>query len=318
MTAAAPVSDERATVREERATVREERFAGRRCLRLSDGRVSVWAALDVGPRVLGFALDGGPLPGVNAFADQLDVVLDRPDGGACALVGGHRLWTAPEDPDRTYQPDDRPVAVYDADGMLRLVAPPDAGTGLRRTVTVALDGAGAVVGHHVANGGTLPVRVAPWAITALPTGGTAVVALPRGEEDGLLPDRRLVLWPYTRLGDTRLALGDRYLMVRADASADRPVKVGASGVRALAYVRPGAPTFVKRAAPVPGADYPDLGADAEVYANGRFCELETLGPLVTLAPGATASHRERWSLHAEATPPADAAAADALFAALDP
>ena len=315
MTATAPVSDER-------ATVREERFAGRWCLRLSNGRVSVWAALDVGPRVLGFAFDdgpeAGPLAGVNVFADRLDVVLERPDGRACALVGGHRLWTAPEDPARTYQPDDRPVAVGDADGALRLAAPPDAASGLRRTVTVALDGAVAVVDHHVSNGGTLPVRVAPWAITAFPLGGTAVVALPRGPENGLLPDRRVVLWPYTRLDDPRLTMGDRHLLVWADAEAERPVKVGASGVRALAYVRPGAPTFVKRAAQVPGADYPDLGCGAEVYANGRFCELETLGPLVTLAPGATASHRERWSLHAEATPPADAAAADALFAALDP
>ena len=311
MTATAPVSDER-------LAVREERFAGRRCLRLSNGRVSVWAALDVGPRVLGFALAGGPLAGTNAFADRLDVVLERPDGGACALVGGHRLWTAPEDPDRTYQPDDTPVESSTAGGTLRLAAPPDPGTGLRRTVTVALDRAGAVVDHHVANGGTLPVRVAPWAITAFPLGGTAVVALPRGPEDGLLPGRRLVLWPYTRLDDRRLTMGDRHLLVRADADAERPVKVGASGVRALAYVRPGAPTFVKRAAPVPGADYPDLGSDAEVYANGRFCELETLGPLATLAPGATASHCERWSLHAEAAPPSDDAAADALFADLDP
>ena len=304
MTATAPVTDER-------ATVREERFAGRRCLRLSDGRVSVWAALDVGPRVLGFAFDGGPLAGVNAFAGQLDAVLERLDGGACALVGGHRLWTAPEDPGRTYQPDDAPVEAGDGGGALRLAGPPDAGTGLRRTLALSLDDGVVVVDHVVTNEGTLPVRVAPWAITAVPLGGAAVVPLPRGPEDGLLPDRRVVLWPYTRLGDPRLSLGDGTLRVHADAAASRPVKVGTSGAAWLAYVRPGAPTFVKAAPGLGDGEYPDLGCDAEVYANGQFCELETLGPLATLAPGESARHRERWSLHDGAVP-TDDGSADAL------
>jgi hypothetical protein len=34
-----------------------------------------------------------------------------------------------------------------------------------------------------------------------------------------------------------------------------------------------------------------------VYVDDRFIELETLGPLVTLEPGATTTHREQWSLH---------------------
>jgi hypothetical protein len=34
-----------------------------------------------------------------------------------------------------------------------------------------------------------------------------------------------------------------------------------------------------------------------MFTNGEMLELETLGPLVKLAPGAWTEHTERWSLH---------------------
>jgi hypothetical protein len=43
--------------------------------------------------------------------------------------------------------------------------------------------------------------------------------------------------------------------------------------------------------------YPDYGCNNEVYINGAFLELETLGPLIILAAGKTAVHIERWELH---------------------
>jgi hypothetical protein len=45
------------------------------------------------------------------------------------------------------------------------------------------------------------------------------------------------------------------------------------------------------------ADYPDFGCSFETFTNAEILELETLGPLTTLAPGQSASHTERWSAH---------------------
>ena len=308
--------------------VSEETFAGHRCLRLSNGVVSAHATLDVGPRVLGFALDAGPLAGVNAFADAVGTTLDGPGGRPYHLRGGHRLWLAPEDPPETYRPDDDPPDVEVVDGsdsttaVVRASPAPHPRTGVRTSICVSvLPGRPEVaVTHEVVNGGRDPVRLAPWAITQLPTGGTAVVPLAfcRADFYGVLPDRRLVLWPYTRLDDSRLTLGARYVLVRADADAADAVKVGTGGVGEgsgpgwLAYVRPGAPVFVKRSRRDTSATYPDGGCSAEVYANGAFCELETLGPSVWLRPGGTATHVERWALSPEAAPPATDEEAHAL------
>jgi hypothetical protein len=39
-----------------------------------------------------------------------------------------------------------------------------------------------------------------------------------------------------------------------------------------------------------------MGASAQVYANPTNTELETLGPLVELAPGEGVDHREEWEV----------------------
>jgi hypothetical protein len=63
----------------------------------------------------------------------------------------------------------------------------------------------------------------------------------------------------------------------------------------LAYLL-GSELFVKRSQADPGAHYPDFHCSCEIFTNGDFLELETLGPLVDLAPGASVEHVERWSL----------------------
>ena len=40
-----------------------------------------------------------------------------------------------------------------------------------------------------------------------------------------------------------------------------------------------------------------MGSSFETFTNNVFQELETLGPLVKLAPGQEALHVEHWTLH---------------------
>ena len=46
-----------------------------------------------------------------------------------------------------------------------------------------------------------------------------------------------------------------------------------------------------------GANYPDDGCNFETYTNHEMLEIESLGPLVTLAPGESSAHQERWFQH---------------------
>ena len=132
----------------------------------------------------------------------------------------------------------------------------------------------------------------------LPQGGTAILPQPVGNTDpyGLLPNRLLVLWPYTTFKDPRLVLRDDFILLHASPVLP-PVKLGyASTTGWLAYWREG-PLFRKSFDLHPGAAYPDGGCSAEVYCGDRFIELESLGPLVLLAPGMQTQFTETWELY---------------------
>ncbi len=53
------------------------------------------------------------------------------------------------------------------------------------------------------------------------------------------------------------------------------------------------------------ARYPDLGCNFETFTNEEMLEVEALGPLVDLGPGASTSHTEHWQLFSEVTRPPD-------------
>jgi hypothetical protein len=266
------------------------------CQRLSNGAVEVVVTTDVGPRIIRYALPGGE----NILGEVPDAVVKTALGDWKAW-GGHRLWHAPEGMPRSYAPDNTPVRfeVVGAD-TVRLIQPVEAGTGIQKTITVKLDatGTGATVTHALANANLWEVELAPWALTIMRGGGTAIVPQePYGKhDDNLLPVRPLVLWAYSDLSDPRFAIGPRFIRLKSDAQRTEPQKIGVGNRQGWAAYSLGRTVFVKRFAHDAQRAYPDYGSNVEVYTAGTFIELETLGPLARLAPGGVAEHVERWQL----------------------
>jgi hypothetical protein len=282
----------------------ETRFAGYDCIGLENEALTLWLTRMVGPRVIGLALPGGE----NLFAELPGETLECPGTGRFSFRGGHRLWYAPEEPRRTYLPDDRPVSIAEIENGLRVTQPVEAPSGIQKSLTVTLPDRGAdrapcvVVDHTLHNRGRSPVELAPWAITQLKPGGVAILPQARTPVDqyGLLPNRHIVLWPYTRLNSPHITWGDHHVLVKATMQ-DGALKLGFPNPEGwLAYAVAGS-LFVKYAVYQPDADYFDRGSSSECYCNPRFLELETLGPRTKLAPGSSVSHRETWTVHASAS-----------------
>jgi hypothetical protein len=288
---------------------------GLECVALGNGAVSLLVTRSVGPRVISLALGDGP----NILAELPGATLDCPGAGAWTFYGGHRLWAAPEEPARTYLPDDRPVAIAQSGRSLVVVQPVDE-SGLEKTLRISLPEAAApivVVEHGLTNRGRWPVECAAWAITQLPPDGTALIPQTQARADaaGVLPNRTLALWPYTDLAAPELGWGKRLIRLRGPLSA--PLKLGWPNHEGwLGYAR-GDTLFIKQARVIAGAAYYDHGSSSQVYANARFMELETLGPRTTLAPGATLAHREVWSLYRAGIADDSEAAALAMLADID-
>jgi hypothetical protein len=108
-----------------------------------------------------------------------------------------------------------------------------------------------------------------------------------------------VLWPYSSWDDPRLRVRDG--LVTVDAVAGPDLKVGClADTGWVAYAREGT-AVVRRFEPAAGEPHPDLGCNVETYCGSRYLELEVLGPTRVLAPGASATLRERWEVREIAT-----------------
>ncbi len=258
---------------------------------------------------LEFLAQAGPrlvrlfVPGVkeNLFAETPDLKFDTRFGPFC-LYGGHRLWLSPEIMDRTVQPDNEGLQVEEIYGGARLVGPVNAHTHVQKTIDITLrpDRPGLKLMHRLVNLGVWPVEAAPWAITQLRLGGKAILPQPTGPVDaeGLLPNRTLVMWPYSRWTDPRLQLTDRYIAVDG-AAAETPFKLGYFNRAGWLGCRWDAVSFIKRFTPKPGQPHADFNCNTEVYVYNRFIELETLGPLQWIEPGDFVEHTEEWEIYTD-------------------
>lgn len=248
---------------------------------------SVAVATGFGPRIVALLVNER-----NLFAELPDDTLEGPGGLTYHLRGGHRLWAAPEVPSVTYQPDDAPCALARVDDGVRIEAPPD-GAGIAKTLTITGVPDGWIVDHALTNRGRAPIRVAPWAISQFRPGGRVTLSF-AGAGAGLQADRALVLWPYTDPADARLTVGSD--TVEVEASQGSPLKVGLAGSAGHIRYELDGVRVDTRISVDPLASYTDLGAAIQTYVCDRFCEVETLGPTALLAPGASVSHREEWTI----------------------
>ncbi len=256
-----------------------------------------------GPRLVRLFLQGS---NENLLQELPELRVDTPYG-VYFFRGGHRLWHSPEGLPRSYIPDNEGLVVEHTDQGVRLTGPVEPGTFIQKIIEITLhpDRPSATLLHRLRNNGIWPVELAPWAITQVPLGGTAVLPQMTSPLDkaGLLPNRQFALWPYSRWGDERLQLYDDIILVQGNAKTP-PIKIGyANRAGWIGYLNKGV-FFCKRSAFQAEANYPDYGSNSECYCDNRFLELETLGPLVNLEPGQSTEHVETWEIYAAEGVPA--------------
>jgi len=264
------------------------------CIRLSNGEVELIATTDVGPRLIRFGFVGGQ----NVFYNHAET-LGKTGGDGWQNYGGHRLWHAPEIQPRTYAPDNGPVE-HSWDGAVLTLrnVEPDNRLAKEMRVTLAAAEPRVDVVHRITNLGPWPIELAPWALSVMAQRSRAIFpqedSKPRGED--LLPTRRLALWPYADMSDPRYTWGRRYIQIRQDPTARSPQKIGLLNTKGWAACVLDGQAVVVRYPYRPEATYADLGVNTESYTDPNILEIETLGPLARIEPGAVAEHRESWLL----------------------
>lgn len=271
---------------------------------LSNGDVELIATLDVGPRVIAYRQPGG----FNVMKNY-DAAMGKSGEAEWQNRGGHRFWLAPEDLTRTYFPDNRPVK-HTAIGKeaVSLLPPPETEYGIQKEMILKLapKGTRVEVVLKVTNIGKEPTELAPWGPTVMAPGGVEVIPLPpkvphpghpknaKSPED-FGPNQELILWPYFDFADSRWTFGKKYIFLRQDVNKG-PTKIGlAHRMGWVAYLNSHT-LFVKRFDYREGAIYPDRGTRYQTFSYEEMLEMETVGELVTLQPGASTELKETWEL----------------------
>lgn len=284
------------------------------CIKLSNGRVDVIASTDVGPRILFY----GPSGGRNVFAHFPEAAKETALG-TWKPYGGHRLWVWPEVFPATYAPDNDPVEhTVEGDFTLRLRQPVDKAS-MQKEIRLSMSPEGTTVRleHTVTSRCLWPIDIAAWAVSIVEPGFSIVPRVPFQTHDEYVPvTQPVALCAFTDLQDPRFTLGLKYLLLRGDPSRPTSQKLGLRNKQNWCAHLVDDLLFVKRFTHDESAKYPDYGVNTEVYTEGRFQELELLGPHRVVATGDSLTFVEQWDVFIDVavTKPEDLELLDAAIA----
>jgi len=263
-------------------------------------------ATDIGPRILYVA--SSKRHQFNLFGVLPGAGLRTPEG-FWRIYGGHRFWSSPEAKPRSYSMDDKPVKIEAGEDSITIHGNPEVENSIQKEIAIKPFSEGGVqVIHTIKNTGRWPIQLGCWALSVMRQNGFAIIPSrsSKVDEEGLLPDRHLSLWPYTDPSDERAKFTNEYIFVKQNPKIKNPFKIGTmANPMWTAYWVDGM-AFVKQFSQEEG-EYPDFGCSVEVYTNADMLELETVGPLKTVSPSKHIHHTEIWRIFdvGELTPEPD-------------
>lgn len=264
-----------------------------RVLWLTDGNTELGVALDLGIRILHLSCKGME----NLLYEQPDDLSDgltTPEGWK--IYGGHRYWTAPES-EKSYYPDASPVSYETTENGVRLTQSDDPWLKVRKRLDIAFMKDGSIeLRHSAQNLSNEPVSYASWGVTTLDK-GEATINFRRGIPGTYNHCRNISLWGNSSPADPRIRFGeDEILACHNTESA--AFKMGIFSPEGRASLINKGQQFTLSFEAEKDGHYPDGGCNFEIYMDAHVLELEALGQLRTVAPGANAEHWERWQIKA--------------------
>jgi len=267
------------------------------CIKLSNGTVDIIATTAIGPRLLFY----GPTGGRNVLALYPEATKETALG-IWKPYGGHRLWVWPEVFPATYAPDNDPIEyAVESDRGLVLRQPMDkAGMQKEIRATMSHEGTSVRIEQTVTSHSLWPVDIAAWAISVVEPGISIVPRVPfQSHKDYVPVTQPIAICAFTDLQDPRFTLGLKYLLLRGDPSRSSSQKLGLRNKQEWCAHLMENLLFVKTFAHDDRADYPDYGVNTEVYTEGRFQELELLGPHRIVSTGESLTLTEEWNLFSD-------------------
>lgn len=274
-----------------------------RVLSLSNGIIKSYVTLDIGPRIIFFGFENGE----NILFDSCEEFTSKTDekyeklfgkGRAWNNFGGHRIWITPESWPETYTPDDKKVSYSVTENGAIFTKEPDREVGIAITLEVIMDSddSNMRVNMKVKNISSSDKEFSIWGLSVSSKGGTLIVPM-NTNNTGLLANRNISVWPYTKLNDERVYFGSKYVTLKQDPKNTHPFKLGFDlNCGNVFYVNHGDVFLKSFETNHPEGLYPDNNCSFETYTDNTILEIESLSEIKTVKPAGEYSSSERWSL----------------------
>lgn len=264
------------------------------CYQIESGDCRMITTADIGPRIVHLSRGNGENL-LKLFEDQIGKV----GGDDWRLVGGHRVWYAPENPVTSYIPDNTAVEVevISSDEVCFTVSlTPEVEKSL--IMRVANNPHEFILINKIKNTSKLTLRTSSWGITTFAPGGVGYMPIPKAssQSETLCASGQINLWDYTLLSDPAFAWRSEWVEFHQNRTLSKQ-KVGtflrnpwlAYRLKESLVIK----TFDFNKEDLSASDFPDLGSNIEVYFDTSMLELEGLSPWTELKPGESVSHTEK-------------------------
>ena len=260
---------------------------------IEKGDITLGIPLELGIRIIYLSYQRGD----NLFFEQPKDMKALSTEDGWRVLGGHRLWIAPESP-KNYKPEFEPITYECREDKIILTQNNDDWLGVQKSLEITFEDDNLVqVKHIIKNTSNKTQTFSPWAISSMDFGGIEYIPL-KYRDNGYDPLHRISMWDYTSLGDDR-AEYSRELIKLSHKNNSKKYKIGVGHPNgSIKYVNKGV-VFEKIYDICEDKKYPDGDVSFETFMCDYMVEIESLAPLCEVKSGESVSHIEKWLLNKE-------------------
>ncbi len=270
-----------------------------KCVKLSNGLIDVLVTIDFGPRIIYFGFTGQKNILYNdierKYVTSNSSITERyGNNSAFFHYGGHRLCLSPKKMPDTFYPDNEPVTYSILPEGVSFTPPRQKKNDIQLSIEVIMSEGteDIMVVHSAKNYSKERQTLALSAITMFNRGGLEVIPLNTQNDNPLIPNRTIALWPDTTVSDQKIFIGNKFVTINCNENLENNIKLGINNTCGWVSYSNQDYTLIKRYVHNAQAAYPDFGCSCETFVCNDYVELETLSPLYNLEPGDAIRHVE--------------------------
>mgnify|MGYP005788458409 FL=1 len=266
-----------------------------KCLKVTNNIVEIIVTIEYGPRIIKY----GYVNGKNHFAEGVKNKISTLHGDYY-IIGGHRFWHIPENKDRTYIPDNKPVEYESMFNGVRLIQKIEKWTQVQKIIEITFEENSPKVKilHKIISLNAFDINIAIAGITSMDKGGIQIVPIEKRKE-GTVPNRSIVFWPYSNIKDPRVYFGEKYVAMKVCENTVENFKMGFNTNISYALYYNENELFIKEFEKIQdkNLNYPDMGCSYESFIGNDYIEMQTNSPIYVLETNKCIEHVEIWNLY---------------------